>query len=212
MFQIGSQNIEKESVIMSWKTVALIGTFTIALAGTPLAVERIPRPVVPTNIEVSADYKLFLVGHAIGTQNYVCTPGQTPSGYDWLFVGPQATVFVSDVDKRQILTHYQSKNLEQSGALHATWQHSGDTSAVWAKRLDGSSDSQYVRRDAIEWLLLEVTGTEVGPTGGTKLSMTKRIQRINTVGGLKPPAADCTAETVTSRRLVDYKADYYFYQ
>jgi hypothetical protein len=197
---------------MSWKTAALAGTFTVALAGTPLAVERIPRPVVPTDIEVSADHKLFLVGHAIGTQNYICTPGPTPSGYDWFFVGPQATVYVSDVDKRQILTHYQSKNLEQSGALHATWQHSGDTSAVWAKRLAGSSDPQYVRTDAIEWLLLEVTGTEVGPTGGTKVSMTKRIQRINTVGGVKPPAAECTAATVNSRRLVDYKADYYFYQ
>ena len=59
---------------MSWKTAALVGTFTIALAGTPLAVERIPRPVVPTDIEVSADYKLFLVGHAEGTQNYICAP------------------------------------------------------------------------------------------------------------------------------------------
>ena len=197
---------------MSWKTVALVGTFTIALAGTPLAVERIPRPVVPTDIEVSADYKLFLVGHAVGTQNYICTPGATSSGYDWFFVGPQATVFVSDTDHRQILTHYQSKNLLQGGALHATWQHSGDTSAVWAKKLAGSTDSNYVAPDAIEWLLLEVTGTEVGPTGGTKVSMTKRIQRVNTKGGLKPPAAACTASIVNSRRLVEYEADYYFYQ
>ena len=59
MFQIGSRNIEKESVIMSWKTAALVGTFTIALAGAPLAVESIPRPVVPTNIEVPADTNYF---------------------------------------------------------------------------------------------------------------------------------------------------------
>jgi hypothetical protein len=209
MFQIGSRNIEKESVIMSWKTATFVGVFTIALAGTPLAVERIPRPVVPTDIEVSADYKLFLVGHAKGTQNYICAPAG--SGYDWFFIGPQATVF--DADGRQILTHYLSKNPDRGNALYATWQHSGDTSAVWAQKLAGSTDSNYVAPDAIEWLLLEVTGTEVGrPTGGTKVSRTTRIQRVNTVGGKKPPTAECTAANVNSRRFVDYEADYYFYE
>ena len=192
---------------MSWKTAAIVGTFTIALSGAPLAVERIPRPVVPTDIEVSADHKLFLVGHAVGTQNYICTPGPTPSGYDWFFVGPQATVF--DGDGRQILTHYQSKNPFRTGTpLHARWQHSGDTSAVWATRRTGV----FVTADAIEWLLLDVSGAEVGPAGGTKVSGTLLIQRINTVGGLKPPAGECTAATVNSRRLVYYEADYYFYQ
>jgi Protein of unknown function (DUF3455) len=192
---------------MCWKTVALVGTFTIALSGAPLAEERIPRPVVPTDIEVSADYKLFLVGHAIGTQNYICTPGPTPSGYDWFFVGPQATVF--DDDGRQIITHYQSKNTTRPDkAIHATWQHSGDTSAVWATRRTGV----FVASDAIEWLLLDVSGAEVGPTGGEKVSGTLVIQRINTVGGLKPPTAECTAATVNNRRLVDYEADYYFYR
>ena len=192
---------------MSWKPAAIVGTFTIALSGAPLAVERIPRPVVPTDIEVSADHKLFLVGHAVGTQNYICTPGSTPSGYDWFFVGPQATVF--DGDGRQILTHYQSKNPFGTGAaLHARWQHSGDTSAVWATRRAGV----FVTPDAIEWLLLDVSGAEVGPAGGTKVSGALLIQRINTVGGLKPPAAECRAATVNSRRLVYYEADYYFYQ
>jgi uncharacterized protein DUF3455 len=191
---------------MSWKTAAVAGTFTIALSGAPLAVERIPRPAVPTDIEVSADYKLFLVGHAIGTQNYICTPSSS-GGYDWFFVGPQATVF--DGDGRQILTHYQSKNpFKPTTPLHARWQHSGDTSAVWATRRTGV----FVTSDAIEWLLLDVTGAEVGPTAGVKLSGTLVIQRINTVGGLKPPTAECHAGSVNQRRLVDYEADYYFYR
>ena len=95
-----------------------------------------------------------------------------------------------DADGRQILTHYLSKNPDRGDALHATWQHSGDTSAVWAQKLAGSTDSNYVAPDAIEWLLLEVTGDEVGrPTGGTKVSVTTRIQRLNTVGGTE--AANC---------------------
>jgi hypothetical protein len=203
MFQIELEHRKENG--MCWKSVAVAATFTIALSGAALAVERIPRPSVPMDIEVSADYKLFLAGHAVGTQNYICTPAG--SGYDWFFVGPQATVF--DSDGRQILTHYQSKNPYKPGVpIHATWQHSGDTSAVWATKRAGV----YVTSDAIEWLLLDVSGTEVGPAGGAKLSGTLLIQRINTVGGLKPPTAECNASTVNNRRLVDYEADYYFYK
>jgi hypothetical protein len=127
-----------------------------------------------------------------------------------LFIGPQATGVGIDVE--QILTHFQSKNPFQGDVIHATWQHSRDSSAVWAKKYRGSSDPNFVAPDAIEWLLLEVTGTQVGPTGGVKLAGTRFIQRVNTVGGLKPPAAECTAATVNTRKLVSYEADYYFYQ
>ena len=193
---------------MSWKTTALVGSLTVALAATPLASERIPRPNVPGDLEVSAQYKLFLRGHAVGTQNYICAPAG--SGYDWLFIGPQATVF--DDDMQQIITHYLSKNPSKSNALQATWQDSRDTSGVWPVKRVGSSDPNYVASDAIEWLLLDVTGDQVGPTGGAPLSSALVIQRINTVGGVKPPTAECTAANINSRRFVDYEADYYFYK
>src|SRR5262245_65377164 len=124
---------------MSRKTATLITVLTIAIPGVPRAEERIPRPAVPTNLELSADFKLFLKGHAVGTQNYICAPAPTSSGLDWLFIGPQATVFDDDV--RQIMTHFQSVNpFRIDGAIQATWQHSGDSSAAWARRLDGSTD------------------------------------------------------------------------
>jgi len=88
----------------------------------------------------------------------------------------------------------------------------GDTSVVWTKKYQGSTDSADVAPGAIEWLLLEMAGAQAGPTGGEKLSATRFIQRVNTVGGVKPPAGDCTAATVYTRRLVDYEADYYFYR
>jgi hypothetical protein len=202
------------------KVTRLAMQFTYFMAGvlvlmgvTPSrahAGDQVTRPVVPTNIEPGATYKPFLVAHAIGTQNYICAPAATPTGLDWLFIGPQATLF--DEDFEQILTHFQSKNPFQGDVLHATWQHSRDTSAVWAKRFDGSSDSHYVAPGAIEWLLLEVTGAQAGPTGGDKLAATKYIQRVNTVGGVKPLAAECTVSTMNTRKLVFYEADYYFYK
>jgi hypothetical protein len=181
--------------------------FTMAVCGPTQAAERIARPSVPSKIEVDPGFEPFLVGHAVGTQNYLCV-ATTGGGIDWLPIGPQATVF--DAAFNQIMTHFQSKNPLQDDAIQATWL-SKDTSAAWAVKLRGSTDAAYVAADAIEWLLLQVTGTQIGPTGGNKLSPAVFIQRVNTVGGLKPSAADCTIVNMT-RKLVSYEADYYFYR
>ena len=191
------------------RRTSLIATFALAFTTATHAAGGYVRPLVPETIEPPAGLKLVLVGHAVGTQNYICAPASTPTGVDWLFVGPQATLF-DDYD-RQITTHYQSKNPLKNDALHATWQHSGDTSAVWATRLRGSTDAAYVAPDAIEWLLLEMSGAVVGPFGGDKLAHVKYLQRVNTAGGLKP-STGCTASTVNTRKMVNYTADYYFYE
>jgi hypothetical protein len=159
---------------------------------------------------LSFRFKPFFAGHAVGTQNFICAPAATASGVDWLFIGPQATVF--DGDASQTVTHFQSKNPFQDGAIQATWQHSRDTSAVWAVKMFGSTDPNYVATGAIEWLLLDVTGAQVGPAGGDKLAKAAFIQRVNTVGGLKPPSSECTRATLNTRKLVYYEADYFFYR
>jgi hypothetical protein len=191
-------------------TTALTVALTVALLGGAQASESITPPAVPIDIEVPAGFKPFFVGHAVGTQNFICVKAATPTGGEWWPIGPQATVF--DGEGEQTLTHYQSKNPFKNDMLHATWQHSRDTSQVWATRFSGSLDPTYVAPGAIEWLRLDVTGAQVGPTGGNKLSSALFIQRVNTVGGVKPPAADCTSGTLNNRRLVDYEADYYFYR
>jgi len=199
----------KERVIMFRKTVIAAAAAVVALNAGTQAAERIVPPDVPTGLEVQGGFKPFMRAHAVGTQNYICAPAATESGVDWLFIGPQATVFGADME--QVLTHYQSNNPDQAGAIQATWQHSRDSSAVWAKRKDGSLDPNYVAPGAIEWLLLEVTGRQAGPTAGDKMVGTVFIQRVNTAGGVKP-ATGCTAATVNTRKLVPYEADYYFYQ
>jgi hypothetical protein len=190
---------------MSWKTAVLVVAATIGVRGAADAADPVTPPVVPTDIEVPAGYKPILVAHAYGTQNYMCVPAATPTGGDWFFLGPQATVFKGEA---QEITHFLSKNPFKADALHATWQHSRDSSVVWATRKAGATGAP----GAIEWLLLEMTGAQVGPTGGYKLARTRYIQRVNTVGGMKPPAAECTVSTVNARRLVSYEADYYFYE
>jgi Protein of unknown function (DUF3455) len=195
---------------MMSKTYALIVAVTVALGSAARAHDDIVAPAVPEGLEVDGGFTPFFVAHAVGTQNFICATAATASGVDWVFIGPQATGF--DASHEQVLSHFLSKNPDRAGTLHATWQHSRDTSAVWATRLRGSSDPAYVAPDAIEWLLLEVTGDQVGPASGDKLSSTRFIQRVHTAGGLKPPGAGCTPGTLNTRKFVDYEADYYFYR
>ena len=195
---------------MSWKTFVCFVVAAAAASSAPLASETIVPPAVPAGLEVIGPFKPFLKAHAVGTQNFICAPAATPSGLDWLFIGPQATLFNEETE--QTFTHYQSRNAEANGAIQATWQHSRDSSAVWATRHSGSLDPAYVAPGAIEWLLLDVSGTALGPMGGDKLASAKFIQRVNTVGGVKPASSECTVSTLNTRRLVAYEADYYFYR
>jgi len=189
---------------------AALAALTLTLSAALDAADRVTPPAVPVDIAVDAGYQPFLWGHAIGTQNYMCAPAATQTGVDWFFLGPQATVF--DSGGEQILTHFLSKNTDQADVLQATWQHSKDTSAVWAKKRVGSLDPTYVAPGAIEWLLLDATGDEYGPGGGDKVSNARLIHRVNTIGGVKPPASECTPATINTRKFVSYEADYYFYK
>jgi len=172
------------------------------------AAERVTPPSTPVNIQVPAGNKLFLVGHASGTQNYICLP--VDSGFGWTLFGPQATLF--DDHDRQVITHFLSGNPDEKGTLRATWQHSRDTSAVWAMAIQSSSDASFVAPGAIPWLLLRVVGDEEGPNGGEKLTEAAFIQRVNTVGGTAPATGCAQAGDVGSRFFVPYLADYFFYR
>ncbi len=185
---------------------ALALAFTVSL---PAHADRVTPPAVPANLQVPAGHKVFFVGHAVGTQQYICLSpsGETP----WAFFGPQATLFADN--EKQLTTHFLSPNPSPDDPLGSdtprpTWQHSKDTSTVWAAPIASSSDSAFVAADAIPWLLLEVVGAEEGPTGGDKLTAATFIQRLNTFGGVAP-LTDCI---FGQKELVPYEADYFFYK
>lgn len=167
----------------------------------PAYADNLTPPPVPADIQVPAGNKVFLKGHAVGTQNYICLPT------GWTLFGPQATLF-NDQD-HQVITHFLSPNPDQGGAARATWQHSRDTSSVWAVKIAESLDPDFVAPEAIAWFKLEVVGAEEGPTGGNKLMPTTFIHRLNTSGGVKP-STDCTE--IGKTELVSYTADYFFYK
>lgn len=179
--------------------------------------QNVRPPTVPDNkLQVEPRNEAFLLGHGVGTQNYICKPSGI--GVKFVLFTPEATLF-KDNDDRQIITHFLSPNpLEPNtdatvvadGRLRVTWQ-ARDTSTVWAKvhQPDGMLT---VDPNAIPWVLLDVVGAQDGPTGGRTLSDTTFIQRVNTTGGLAP-STGCTSLTdVGNQAFVPYTADYVFYK
>jgi len=171
-------------------------------------------PPVPTEIQVPEGYSPFLEGHAIGTQNFICL-GTNKKTLAWKFTGPQATLFLSFNSSnmvQQVTTHFLSANPGENGLARPTWQHSTDTSAVWGRVKASSTDPAYVEPDAIPWLLLEVAGAQLGPTGGDFMTDAVFIHRLNTTGGLAPAAGCDSLADLGAVRLVPYTADYFFYR
>jgi hypothetical protein len=206
------ENQTNRRILLFACAAALALACTASLAQPAHAYQLTPPPV-PSNIQVPAGNKAFLKGHALGTQDYICLP--LGPGFAWTFFAPQATLF-NDHNK-QVITHFLSPNLgpiapEVAGTLRATWQHSKDTSAVWATASASSSDPAFVAPGAIPWLLLQVVGAKDGPTGGHKLTATTFIHRLNTSGGIAPSIGCSQSTDVGSKALVPYTADYFFYK
>jgi hypothetical protein len=200
----------------------------VALAvSLPADARKVTPPPLPSpNLEVEAGTHPFLVGHAIGTQNYVCAPSTTSNtGVAYVLFTPEATLY--DDDGNQLITHFFSPNPDPSdpnksaavvadGAIRATWVDSRDGSSVWAKlhtNAQGVNGSFTPDETAVAWLLLDKVGVQDGLTGGKVLSKTTQVQRLNTTGGVAPgPGHGCDSPSdVGHTAFVPYTADYFFY-
>jgi hypothetical protein len=184
----------------------------VTVIAVPMAAQSIAPQPVPYDVRVPAGNTAYLKASATGTQNYVCLPSGT--GLGWKFQGPQATLFVTfrwfngDV-RQQVATHFLSPNPIETGMpARATWQ-SSDSSSVWAKKIGESSDPNFVAPGAIPWFLLQMVGTQQGPTGGATFTPTTYIQRVNTTGGTIPTTGCSEAGAIA---FVPYTADYVFYR
>jgi hypothetical protein len=187
--------------------VGIAFTVTIPLAAHDDDDEVTPPPV-PANIEVPAENEAVLVGHAVGTQNYVCLP--SGPGVAWTLFTPQATLFTDR--GRQLQTHFFSPNVSENGTVRPTWQDSEGTSAVWARPTASSTDPNFVAPNALSWVRLEVVRTQKGPRGGNELTKTTFIQRLNTEGGLAPASGCSQSSEIGNRAYVPYTADYFFFE
>jgi hypothetical protein len=168
------------------------------------------------------------VGHALGTQGYVCLPTKAdPSVASWTVNNPrpEATLFTTVFGQSiEIITHFLSPddkpNLIAPNPLpfgSATWQSSLDSSKVWAQVLHGNTinagtDPSCPNAGSIACLLLQTIGAQEGPAGGKVMTQVTFVQRLNTKGGSAPEDGCSVAADVGKQTLVPYTADYFFYK
>jgi hypothetical protein len=209
-------------------TALVLGCIVIGTTAQATAQQLTP-PATPTLITPPVGNSAFLVGHAQGTQGYVClptTPGASTASWTVNPARPEATLFQSIFGNDfQIITHFLSPNTNPNTVAprpiafgNATWQSSFDSSKVWAQVLNGNvvtagTDlTSCPNTGSIACLLLETIGSEQGPTGGNLLSQTTFIQRLNTNGGSAPADGCSTSSDVGKQTLVPYTADYIFFR
>ena len=208
------ENRTTRRILLIASAIVLALAFTVSLS-QPARADNVIPPPMPDNLKVDPANKAFLVGHAVGTQNYICLP--SGAGFAFTLFTPQATLF-TDAD-RQIITHFFSPNLnpippEVEGTIRATWQHSRDTSTVWASATataTHATDPTFVAQGAIAWVLLTVVGALDGTDSDT-LTDTTFIQRLNTAGGVAPSTGCASLADVGREEFVPYTADYFFYK
>jgi Protein of unknown function (DUF3455) len=187
-----------------------VALLCVAAFGCAVPVSAAPAdPALPDKL-VPEGATPYLRTHAIGTQNYVCVA--TGSGLAWRFAGPQATLFPSSGFPQQATTHFLSPNPEEAGMARATWQSSSDSSRVWARATQIVDDPAIIGTGNIPWLLLQRVGASRGPGGGSQLSQTTWIQRVNTVGGVAPATGCSESIHAGALALVPYSTDYVFFR
>jgi hypothetical protein len=123
-----------------------------------------------------------------GVQIYACQ--QTPTGPQWVFQAPEATL--TDSTGNPVGTH-------GAGPI---W-NSKDGSAVKGEVLQKSASPEPT---AIPWLLLKAAGT----SGSGIMTKVEFIRRSDTHGGIAP-ATGCDTQHLAATVRVPYTATYTFY-
>src|SRR6266540_4659409 len=234
-----SYNLDRQTE----KTARVRRLFVAALAlgcafatVTRAQAQNITPPTTPPIITPPAGNSAFLVGHAVGTQGYVCLPTSAgASTASWTVKGarPEATLFQRFFGQDfQIITHFLSPDTNPNEAApnplpfgSPTWQSSFDSSKVWAQvplsnsttppspaSIPAGSDPSCPNTGAIACLLLQSIGSQQGPTGGRVMTKTTFVQRLNTKGGSAPADGCSTSADVGNQTLVPYTADYWFFR
>jgi hypothetical protein len=222
-------NVDQQAKTTARGRKLFVATLALGCAfGTIAHAQSVTPPPTPTLITPPVGNSAFLVGHAIGTQGYVClptVPGASTASWTVNAPRPEATLFLSLGGQNfQIVTHFLSPNenpIDPTQPVpfgNATWQSSFDSSRVWAAVFNGtmiragSDPTSCPNTGSIACLLLQTVGAKEGPTGGTLLSKTTFIQRLNTNGGSAPNDGCFTSADVGKQTLVPYTADYFFYR
>ena len=104
--------------------IGALGTaFVVALPQASHA-QNVTPPPVPDRLQVPDGNEAFLIGHAFGSQDYVCAA--SGSGVAFVLTTPEAVLF--DTPAHRVINHFFSPNPVEGGTIRATWQSTRNSS------------------------------------------------------------------------------------
>jgi hypothetical protein len=164
-----------------------------ACSGLPMgAAPAFNQASLPAAVQVPAGHRVALETVGAGSITYECRAKAGATGeHEWVFVGPDARLM--DRGGRMVGKYYGPP---------ATWE-SQDGSRVTATQVAvapaGTGD-------------IPLQLVKANPAMGQgAMAGTTYIQRVATRGGVAPPMP-CTTANLGARQVVQYQADYIFYQ
>jgi hypothetical protein len=210
---MNDRNTLKHGLTPRLRRIAGMGALGMAfMAALPHVsyAQHVRPPSVPDTLKVPEGNEPFLIGHAFGSQDYVCAASGT--GVAFVLTTPEAVLF--DNPARRVVNHFFSPNPVEGGTIRATWQSTRNSSVFWGKLAAAATfatDPDFVAHDAIAWLLLSRAGVLEGSGTGDNLAAATFVQRVNTVGGLAPSVGCASPADIGKTAFVPYEADYVFY-
>ncbi len=170
--------------------LAVVGLSACATQGAYMT--TFSQASLPDAVKVPAGQRVAMETQAAGDITYLCSPKKDMAGqFEWVFAGPDAG-----------LKDRSGKTVGKYYGPPATWE-AMDGSKVTGMQLavapngTGNIPMQLVKANP---------AMGMGAMQGVSY-----IQRVNTVGGVAPPAA-CAASTVNQKQIVKYTADYIFWR
>ena len=154
-------------------------------------------PTVPPALAIPEGSTLTFVAAARGVQIYDCTtaPGAPPT---WTLHAPRADLL--DSSGATVGSHFGG--VDRGMPPGPYWE------AKNGSRVHGANPVSVPNLGSIPLLRLEAADT----SGTGVFSKVAFIQRLDTTGGLTPPAADCNTATAATVVEVPYTAEYVFWK
>jgi hypothetical protein len=146
---------------------------------------------MPANVQVAAGHRVAIETVGVGTITYDCRAKKDNSGFEWVFVRPEAKLF--DRSGKQVGRYYGPP---------ATWE-SSDGSKVTGAQVA-------VSPAGIGNIPLQLVKANPA-TGKGGMEGVTFIQRVATRGGVAP-SATCDTAATGKKEVVNYQADYILYK
>jgi Protein of unknown function (DUF3455) len=179
--------MKKKNITLAYLSAAVSAAVLAGCASAPM----FSQDSLPATVQVPAGNMVAMETVGVGQITYECRTKKDASGFEWVFVGPEAKL--NDRSGKQVGRYYGPP---------ATWEAS-DGSKITGAQVAVSPAS-------LGSIPLQLVKANPATGNGAMVGVTF-IQRVATKGGVAPATA-CDMAAIGKKEIVKYEADYIMYK